>query len=67
MDDFNIVTDPDIPESEDPFDSANFIAREMERVAEQAYMTGVLHGINAQSMAQVKNDVMAFEDYGWER
>lgn len=64
----NIVTDVDIPGKnlEDPFDVANLHAREMERVAQQAYATGVLHGINAQSMAQAKNDVMEFEDYDWE-
>jgi len=36
-----------------------------ERQLRRAYKLGVLHGINAQSMAQVKNDVMSFDDYGW--
>jgi hypothetical protein len=36
-----------------------------ERELREAYQLGLLHGINAQSMAQVKNDVMEFEDYGW--
>lgn len=37
-----------------------------ERELQRAYKLGVLHGINAQSMAQAKNDVMEFDDYGWE-
>lgn len=40
--------------------------KEIEKVAERAYQRGLLAGINAQSMAQTKNEVMAFEDYGWD-
>jgi hypothetical protein len=36
-----------------------------ERELREAYQLGLLHGINAQSMAQVNNKVMEFEDYGW--
>ncbi|AAM88759.1 hypothetical protein PhiCh1p86 [Natrialba phage PhiCh1] len=32
---------------------------------ERAYHLGLLHGINAQSMAEAKRDVMSFEDYPW--
>jgi len=41
------------------------IEREEERLRE-AYQMRLLHGINASSMARVKNDVMEFEDYEWE-
>jgi len=37
----------------------------VEKRVEEAYQLGVLHGINASSMACVKRDVMEFEDYGW--
>jgi hypothetical protein len=37
-----------------------------ERQIKRAYKMGLLHGINAQSMAQVKNDVMEFDDFEWE-
>lgn len=46
--------------------SAKPIAKAHEWELQKAYQLGLLHGINAQSMAQVKNDVMAFDDYGWE-
>ena len=42
------------------------IERGYQRQLERAYKLGVLHGINAQSMAQVKRDVMEFDDYGWD-
>jgi len=48
-------------ENDDPF---RF--KQHERELRKMYMVGVLHGINAQSMAQVKNDIMDFDDYGWE-
>lgn len=44
----------------------NSLTKIHERQVERAYEMGLLHGINAQSMAQVKNDVMEFDDYGWE-
>lgn len=42
------------------------IARNHEQRVETAYHLGLLHGINAQSIAQAKNNVMEFEDYGWD-
>lgn len=36
-----------------------------QRQVERAYKTGLLHGINAQSMAQVKTNVLEFEDFEW--
>lgn len=42
------------------------VAERHEEELERAYRLGILHGINAQSMAQVENDVMSFDDYGWE-
>lgn len=53
-------------EIDDPFDGITQLAKVHERQLNRAYKMGVLHGINAQSMAQVKNDVMEFDDYGWE-
>lgn len=52
----------------------DFVTRTVEDIAkrhreqvERAYHLGILHGINVQSMAQAKNSVMSFEDYGWQR
>lgn len=42
------------------------IHEQHEEELRRAYKLGLLHGMNAQSMAQVKNDVMEFEDYGWD-
>ncbi|QRD99669.1 HNH-endonuclease [Halorubrum virus VOLN27B] len=41
------------------------LREQFEKDIEKAYKLGLLHGINAQSMAQVERDVMEFEDYGW--
>jgi len=41
------------------------LREQFEKDIEKAYQLGLLHGINAQSMAQVENDVLTFEDYGW--
>lgn len=41
------------------------LAKKREADLQKAYQMGLLAGINAQSMAQVKNEVLAFEDYGW--
>lgn len=41
------------------------IVRDYHEKIEQAYKLGILHGINAQAMAQAEYDVMEFEDYGW--
>lgn len=37
----------------------------VEEKIREAYQLGLLHGINASSMARTKNDVMEFEDYEW--
>lgn len=40
----------------------------MKRHAEEvqrAYKLGLLHGMNAASMAQYEAEVLSFEDYGW--
>lgn len=58
-----IVTDDSGP---DPVTEMTALARVHERQLKRAYKMGLLHGINAQSMAQVKKEVMEFEDYGWE-
>lgn len=42
------------------------IAAQQERDVERAYTLGLLHGINAASMARVEAEVLAFEDYGWQ-
>jgi len=44
-----------------PLDLQEQYARELRAV----YELGLLHGINTQSMAQVKNSTLEFEDYGW--
>lgn len=51
------------PDMNDPIHD---IAESHERELQRAYKLGLLHGINAQSMAQAKNNVLAFEDYGWD-
>lgn len=62
-DDFpGIVTD----ESETEPEWKKWVMDKLQDRVDRAYKLGVLHGINAQSMAQVKNDLMEFNDYGWE-
>jgi len=58
-----VVTDDSGP---GPVTEMKDLAKTYERQFERAYKLGVLHGINAQSMAQVKEEVMEFEDYGWD-
>lgn len=58
-----IVTDDSGP---DPVTEMMTLARVHGRQLERAYKLGLLHGINAQSMAIAKEDVMEFEDCGWE-
>lgn len=43
----------------------NGISEQYEKELKQAYQLGLLHGINAQSMASVERDVMEFDEYGW--
>lgn len=40
--------------------------RQREKELEQAYQLGLLHGINASSMARIEQEIMEFEDYGWQ-
>lgn len=42
------------------------LRQQFEKDIEMAYQLGLLHGINAQSMAQVENNVLEFDDYGWD-
>jgi hypothetical protein len=50
---------------ESHFDELDDVLRHHEERVEKAYRLGLLHGMNAQSMARVKESVMEFEDYGW--
>jgi len=58
IDESMIVTDHELDHSLTPFEN---IAKFRERQLRRAYKLGVLHGINAQSMAQAKNDVIEFD------